>query len=453
MALFCNERCLNAENIEKKFSNDRNKIIQQFKDVNLDILKPWTKQSMNLISQRYNNRYHFAHLAAGKGNIEALRAVLKEYGNINQVGENNITPLFMALTSADLKTVKFLIEKKAKIGGFSKEEKLIYGTIILGNVVPKIVEYLIKNGLPKNYREKKNKNDATNFIGAIYLKENYKLLEVFLKNKHYDKGLELDKIYEFAIRDKKNEVIKMFEKYNIKPSVYALLLMKNPTKKQFKLLEKKLKNKIDFRKNESLFLWAILSHNPKTMTILLKYFPEEANNTYYEYDNSGYHISPLNVAIAQNKNNLKLLKVLLENGAKVNPEDKIFIHPLIWATTQKKLNAIKMLSDAGSDFKIADSNDKSLLAFAIVVNASNDIINYYIAKKVNLNYIFQDLPAIAWAVKKERLEVIELLLKHGAKRDFIDPETKKSISIVDWTKKLNAKTSLKNYSKIMKVLK
>ncbi|UDQ97897.1 ankyrin repeat domain-containing protein [Lentisphaerota bacterium WC36G] len=448
---FCNT--LRANNSNNELADDRKKIIEQFKDVDLNILKPWTKQSMDLISLRYNNRYHFAHLAAGKGDIEALKAVLKEYGTINQVGENNITPLFMAMTSFDLKIVRFLIENKAKIGGFSKEEELIYGTILTGSTTLEISEYLIKNGLPKNYRKKVDKTEATSFIGPIYFKGNYKLLEIFLKNNHYDKGFELDKIYELAIKKQQIEVLKILKKYNIKPGLYALLLMQNPAKEQLKLLETKLKNKKNTELREGLIDYALASFNPQTLELLLKYFPNEANSDYLKFKNSRRSFSVLNIAIAQKKNNLELLKILLKHGADVNPDKTKFITPIGYAVTQKNLEAIKILIKNGANFKKLDMPKKSFLAYIIAFDTTDEIFEYFLNQKLNLEYTNKGLTPLAWALKNERLEVVKLLLKYGAKREFIDPETKKSISIVDWTKKLNAKTPLKNYEKIIELLK
>ena len=442
-----------AKNTQKReLVKESQEIINSFQRINLKLFKPWNKASMSLIS-KYNSRGHFAHIAAAQGNIAALKAVYKEFGNINQVGEGGMTPLGLAAMANRLDVVKFLIKHGAKIGAFSKGEKFLYNQIILDLISHNIVEYLIKNGLPKSYREKNNKFERTNFIGPIYIRGNYKFLELFFKNNHYEKGSEIDKIYELAVQKNQTIVLRILEKHHIEPSVYALLMMKKLDKVQRTKLIYKLHNKLEFRKNESLFACAIMSNNPERMETLLTYFPEEGNTTYYVRKSSGKSISPLNVAIAQKNNNLKLLKVLLKNGAEVNPNDKIFIHPLIWATKQQNLAAIKILVEAGSDFKQAEGKERSLLGFAIVVNASKNIIEYYINKKVNLNYTFKDLPPIAWAVKKERLEVIKLLLKHGAKREFIDSETKKSISIAEWTKKLNEKSSLKNYSKIIKLLK
>ena len=361
-----------------------------------------------------------------------------------------MTPLIYASIANKLDTVKFLIKHGAKIGGSSSGEELLYNHVPLGLFSLDIVEYLIQNGMPKCFRKG---NKTGSYIGVIYYQKNYELFELFLKNKHYEKGFELDKIYELAVKNKQSVILKMLEKYNIEPGLYALLLMQNPTKDQLKLLEAKLKNKKNTKFSEGLIDYALASFNTQTLELLLKYFPNEANSNFFKLKNSERSFSVLNVAIAQEKNNLKMLKILLKHGAKVNPEKTKFIAPIGYAVIQKDLEAIKILIKKGADYKKFDTLEKSFLASIIAWDGTDEIFEYFLNQKLSLEYTNKGLPAIAWAVKKERLEVIKLLLKHGARREFIDPETKKPISIVDWTKKLNAKTLLKNYDKIMNLLK
>ena len=442
-----------AKMTNQVFEND---IINKYSQIiNLNRLKPWTKELVQ--SYQSSKKVNFIEMAILTNNIEALNFAKKL--NLIKINNNNksLDLLTLATLMNNFDAVKIVLKSDKNFNLKQDCNKNTYRALALLDLkTSKIFNYLLNHNLNENFIINTPKGDMAFFFAVLIFGTNSITETMFnnidklnIKNQRY--------ALEFCVMHENQKWEKIVRKKGVKDTLYTRLYSKNEDDKTLKLIEKQLKNwqpdnKIDG--HDSLLRWAFESGSYKKIKLVLDNVPSEIDNNFLKRGKR--EITILSIALdrcPKNENFYKILQLLLDKGAQVNIDLDKYISPMYIATAMGDLQALKMFKNKGGNIVELDEEKKGMLALLIALNSKNEVIKFYLKNGANLNYMFKGLPALAWAVKKERLEVIKLLLKHGAKREFIDSETKKSISIVDWTKKLNAKTPLKNYSKIMKVLK
>ena len=416
--MFCNLLSIFARPFyyNKDAKNQIGKSLQKFKDDTF--IK---NKTINLNNCAFIQGITPVHILAYFNKVDALKKYFNKYGKtyLNKpVSEGDFTPLWFAIFNNNLEMTKFLIGNGAEFKGKSQPEVQIKRLIAYKfDIDDDILKFLIKSGLPLDfYFEEEHEH----FIQMLAYAKNFRTLKIFIEN-----GVNLNTetaciVLQEAIISKNQKLTDYLRKKGAKEDIFTLMAYQNNSEKVMQQLKKKICAK-DFLQKQNKYdiqnplFWAMRTNQVEKAKLFLRYFPKYVNK--FPIKIGKKFITPLTQSIIEG--HLPMVKLLVKHGAIINTTESNYVNPLVIAIYKNNIDVIKLL----------------------------------INNKVNINNIFWGLPPIAWAVKKERLEVIKLLLKHGAKCEFIDPETKKSISIVEWTKKLNAKTPLKNYSKIMKLLK
>ncbi len=155
---------------------------------------------------------------------------------------------------------------------------------------------------------------------------------------------------------------------------------------------------------------------------------------------------------AVHKNNASIVKSLVSAGANVNVGNADNRVPLIWALQNNNTHIINLLASAGANVNVKDSNgntplewainDNNLTVLKILVVAGADVnaknvygvapliatINSHktqmakilIAGKADVDIAYKGTPALAWAVQANNTELIRILVRRGAKIDYLD---------------------------------
>lgn len=151
--------------------------------------------------------------------------------------------------------------------------------------------------------------------------------------------------------------------------------------------------------------------------------------------------------IASSKDSVPLVKKLLEQGANPNASDSDGWTPLMYAIRYSgNINIVKSLIDSGASIVAKNNYGVNILmltasftknpqildviiketkpsvnslheAFitSIIQNKKTDIINVYLGKKVNVNYMFKGKTPLMYAsLSNSSTEIIDLLLQNGA---------------------------------------
>ncbi|UDQ98860.1 hypothetical protein AAEX28_01940 [Lentisphaerota bacterium WC36G] len=438
--LYFNDNWLNIKNEAKKIKLKKLKNLKTF-----DFL--YRKYSKKKLS--------FLEVAILQGNLDALKTYIKHNKRlIINKKKNYLTPLLtLATISNDYKIVKFLINNNTDVGNYDFSS---YYVLAINRKIDKNIFSLLINNKKFNFNYN-FKNNKLSFFTKFLNFQNRDNIELLLKN--IDKLNSQNQGYalEYCVYNKYHKLEQFVRKKGVKDTLYTLLYSKNEDDKMLKLIQKKLKgwkpdNKING--HDSLLRWTFASGSLKKIKLVLDEVPSELNNNFLKRKTREFTVLSIAMsAVPKNQNYYNILQLLIDKGAVINVNLDKYISPMFIATSLGELKVLKMFKCNGGNILELDKKDSGMLPLITILNAKQDMIEYYIKNNANINYTFKGLPAVAWAIKKERLEILKLLLKHEAKREFIDPETKKSISIIKWTKKLNAKTPIKNYDKIMKLLK
>jgi hypothetical protein len=90
------------------------------------------------------------------------------------------------------------------------------------------------------------------------------------------------------------------------------------------------------------------------------WLPEHTNNRYNTDFNSERENEELEI--------IKVIRLLIENGAQINTQDNSGKTPLFIATYQGRQNIVQLLIESGADVNIKDENGKTALQTAIEMN-------------------------------------------------------------------------------------
>ena len=162
-------------------------------------------------------------------------------------------------------------------------------------------------------------------------------------------------------------------------------------------------------KNEILF--AIRCGNAKSIEKILEF----GVNLNKVKDTIGQ--SALRIAIE--RNNLPIVKLLLEYGADPNHIDKLWSSPIHYTVDSE---IIKELLKYGAEVDSEDSSGMTPLMRALA-GEKFEIAKIFLDHGANINHCDNDgLTALHEASNTGQLETIEFLLKHGANIDAIDDE-------------------------------
>ena len=130
--------------------------------------------------------------------------------------------------------------------------------------------------------------------------------------------------------------------------------------------------------------------------------------------------------IAVYNNNYEISKLLIENGADINEQDDMKNNPFLYSGAEGQLEILKLLTKAGADTKITNRYGGVALIPASE-RGHTETVRYLLENTdIDVNHINN----LGWTALleaiilgnggKEHIEIIDLLLKHGADPNIAD---------------------------------
>jgi len=214
-----------------------------------------------------------------------------------------------------------------------------------------------------------------------------------------EKGADIKKInYNYYLRVKNIEILKLFIKYEADLSDALLEKLKNNEFEHFKLILDSCP--VDIHKKNynglSPLMAAVIGRNFDAVYYILKK-GANVNDTYVTGD------TPLMMALA-NKPDFKIARLLVENGANVNAKNKYGEYPLeLIMPIDGNDELVNYLIEKGSD----DNNKAAALNRAIVNNKPQYIS---LIEKIKINYKNIDFDSLSNCIAPE---TFKYLIKNG----------------------------------------
>jgi len=141
------------------------------------------------------------------------------------------------------------------------------------------------------------------------------------------------------------------------------------------------------------------------------------------------------------KNDFISVKKYIKNGGDINDVNDTGETVIAYAIRNKcDIDLLLLLVESGAD--IYDFDDEGVSIFDMSIAHNNiDMVKFMIAKGVKVNFTNRRskfTPLMA-AVSYGRLEIVKLLLEHGANQDAVDEN---GFSAIDFARKMNKKSIL-----------
>ena len=247
--------------------------------------------------------------AVEKGDTEITKLLLQNGADINITNHLNDSPLIIAVKHGDLDMIRILFKTgNLNINHTNKEKKDALTIATLKNY-PEILKFLLKKGAISN----------NNLLELSFKLGFYEITELLLRHEYnYPKRI-------YYLNKLNNLPIKVKLKLEIK---------KGNSKKVEEILKNSLVQNID-----ELLILAVKNRKYKITEVLITY---GANPNFY-FNN----LSPLMTAVSLN--DLKMIKILIENGADVNGKGNFIMgYPINIAIDEENLHIIKFLIEKGA---------------------------------------------------------------------------------------------------------
>lgn len=116
--------------------------------------------------------------------------------------------------------------------------------------------------------------------------------------------------------------------------------------------------------------------------------------------------------LAVKKNNLEIVQILLEKNVKVNDLNKKKQTPLHIAINQKNEEIVKLLLDNGADIELRDRYDCTPLHLAIKngkINIVENLLNY----NADIHSYYDEKTMLHIAIENSRMDIAKLLIENG----------------------------------------
>ncbi|MDF3047405.1 MAG: hypothetical protein K0R73_523 [Candidatus Midichloriaceae bacterium] len=361
---------------------------------------------INLSSHLTNGKLPIS-IAVDAKQKDVLDLLIKNGCDINQVFQNGKTLLFEAVTSKNLAAIELLIKKGADVNQkFTHDETLLFEAIRQESL--EVVEILVKNGADVNA---KNNLDLIYYFNTPLEKvlslireaeyqnqqeavsRNLKIMEVLLANKADYKSSHIAQIIinlDIKVSSKILELINdpiYFLSFITDPKTYPNYFEANPLAAQLILqqaeeYEKSLPEDAEERR---------ALNGLKQLTLEKQFFS------------------------AIKKNDLELIKKLLESGVDINCKNYFGETPLIALIPKFNEEIFEFLLENGADINAKSHNGETAFHKALS-KYDPEIVNKILAKKpeIDLHGFVNHRSILEYALKYGNYEIAKFLLSQGA---------------------------------------
>ncbi|MFA6788548.1 MAG: ankyrin repeat domain-containing protein [Arcobacteraceae bacterium] len=329
--------------------------------------------------------------------------------NINAVDEKGKTLLFDLVKKRKLESVRFLIKQGLQVNAEDHYGKTILNEAI--NVDDGImIRFLLENGASINHINKSKRTIMQDLALEGNVKA-FKLLMIRQPNLHhkdlYQRNVLFDAI-EGGNLEIVKEVIHEFSEEDLnsvdvdgRTALFYAVLKEDPTIAKMLINYGSDVNIVDVREQNVLFNAVILgAQNSEVVELLIK----KGINLEHE-DKAGFTIldeflklleickNPVDDINSKyrfvnvERNYLRLMSVLIENGLKINQPDKMGKTVLYKEIFKKNYEVIDFLITAGMEVDIVDNEGRTIL-FDVIFDGLNalDMIEYLVKKGANIDH-------------------------------------------------------------------
>lgn len=360
------------------------------------------KADINLVSNDGSTAMIGASI---RGHSEIVKYLTEHGANVNKGDINGFTPLIRAAGSGMMEVIKFLVEKGNV--NIDQQDKRGFTALILASAFGHIdvVKYLVEKKADINITERRGLTsiDVADMFGQ---KNIVKYLKDILRKKA--------EIRAYVIKQQKKASMKKIRKEQPKSSL-------NKIKQKPSLIPDKDKIIDDYEKDLLLLFRKIENRDIDQMKEILEKKPDLLNKN----DKDGY--TPL--MIASIEGDINAVKYLIENNAKLISRDKNENTPLIHAAKKGKKNIIDAILDGLKSFfndimetnkdknklksflerQILNSNEnnESALTFVIKNNYQNilELFSPYLSSETKSN-------AILTAIEYDYWNLVEVIINN-----------------------------------------
>lgn len=414
------------------------------------------------INHLNQNSQTFLHLMVFEKKIESIKWLLKKNIDFNEIDSKGETALMIACRNGFYSAVEELIKIKVDVniesyqGSTAIELAVVNGHFNIYKRLKPIIQNI----------NKKNKKGETLLHLAIKSESTDIINDIF-----YDKKFKLEKnVLFYKDSYKKEEILNLllekFDKYHLKDSLGRNLLfyvVENGVKSKqiyYYLLDKNLDVNCIDKEGNNILLHLIKLIVLKKDNLIAKtkedkeHYKEEIENLiklipYIIDSNINTNIcnekNETILSLCANTKDVELINLLLDNGVDVNILDKTnnTALSLIVRKGHEYLDTIHLLLDYGASANIRDLSGQTVIEKVIeaalivkdekkvVSNARKDIdfktdylgilVSILLNTDVNLTqYNSKDEPYFFEAVRYNAIDILKLLLKHGA--DINEPD-------------------------------
>ncbi|ORX48360.1 ankyrin [Piromyces finnis] len=382
------------------------------------------------------------------------------------------TPLFEALSKHNYSIVEELLKKGVDINYVNaKGQNALYYLKQLNDnsLNSDVINYLVSHNININLR---NRQDKT-FLECLIEEENIKLIETFLNCIVFSNNI----IIQFVINSKNktpvskeafNSIIEEESKKIIinKRMINTIIDKNNPL-----LLKTFLKYKMSTLNDDTINNILISSCKSKNIDYVKTLIQEGANVNCTEENtlitplmSLGIIEKPLKIKrmnalifemfnllidaganvnlkdandktalmyiLSTKKASVKLIKLLVKHGAKINDNCNTNNSPLTYACIGNNRYILKFLLGQGADTSIISKDEKSLILHASL-NGSVYLTQYLIENNLvkEINCVDKNFETpLMLAVKKKNANLVEYLLDHGADVNYINNKDESALS-------------------------
>ena len=141
-----------------------------------------------------------------------------------------------------------------------------------------------------------------------------------------------------------------------------------------------------------------------------KYTPEESIQFLNE---QGIAINTQNLVYYSQEGQTTIVEHLINSGLNVDSWSNDGYNPIIQATTRNQIEVVKILIDHNANTNVSDSQNRGPL-FLAIINENKNLVNYFLSIGLPVSENDDKLPPLLAAVIKKDKELIKTLIEKGA---------------------------------------
>ncbi|KAG4095964.1 ankyrin repeat-containing domain protein [Neocallimastix lanati (nom. inval.)] len=452
-----NSQSRNNNNRNRNKNDKINKIIENcIEKDNFNKIKEVIAKCPNYKELDYNKRLLVTAIQKTSNN-EIIKYFIDKEENLNYEIILGKTPLGEALVKQNFYIADILLKKGSNINFInSKNYNLLFYLKESKNGLNwNSIEFLIKNKIDFNWKNKQNMT----FLDSIVEEENEKLAELFIKSISFNNQFIIKLLSDrkekkgYSTEEFNNIIMNEYNKFQINNNVISNKIKDNSSS----FVDLILKYKFATPNDETLNCMMHCVCKRKNIEFLKKLIDKNVNVNckekdtlitplmdlcYYEkglhrkgynqclYDmfsilfEAGAKINEkdangktaLMYLLSTKKATVKLLKLLVQNGAKINDLSNEGFSPLFYACCGNNRYVIKYLLVSGANPDIVSKDGKTLFVYA-AMNGCLHIVKYLMemGKIKDINCLDENLETpLFYAVKNKYIQLTEYLLENGA---------------------------------------